>query len=620
MALRRSAVGIVLVGFCGVALAAAVRSTDAPQAPAPYTDARLPVASRVSDLLARMTLDEKVGQMTQADSSSLKAPEDVSKYFLGSVLSGGDSEIADVSAAGWAKYVADLQRQALSTRLAIPILYGIDAVHGHNNVRDAVVFPHNIGLGCTRDAKIVEAAARVTAEEVLATGMHWTFAPCVAVPQDERWGRTYEGFAESASLVAELGAAAVRGFQGDDLARPGSVLATAKHYLGDGGTENGVDQGDTKVDEATLRRVHLPGYVAAVKAGVGTVMASFSSWNGEKVHGQKYLLTTLLKGELGFKGFVVSDWKAIEQLPGDYAQQIEKSIDAGVDMVMVPDVYPAFFDTLKQVVASGRLPMSRIDDAVRRILTVKFRMGLFERPFGDPSLMKSFGSPAHRAIARQAVRESLVLLTNRNDVLPLAPATTPVAVAGAAADDVGTQCGGWTIGWQGAPGPITKGTSILQAVRNAAPGAQVSYSAGGDVPAGVRAAIVVIGEKPYAEGRGDRTSLDLDASDVALVKKVKAAGVPTIVVLLSGRPLILEPILGDADAILAAWLPGTEGDGVADVLFGVFNPTGRLSHTWPQSTAQIPINVGPNGEPPAATPLFPYGYGLSYRKVTSTPR
>jgi beta-glucosidase len=612
MPLRSSAFRVIMLGACAVALGGG-RGPDARFAEPAYRNPSLPVAERVDDLLARMTLDEKVGQMTQADHSFLKSPDDVAKYFLGSVLSGGDSEIPDVSPRGWAEFVNGLQRRALTTRLAIPILYGIDAVHGHNNVRGAVIFPHNIGLGCTRNPKIVQEAARITAQEVAATGMHWAFAPCVTVPQDERWGRTYEGFGEAPGLVADLGAAAVRGLQGEDLSRPGSVLASAKHYVGDGGTKNGIDQGNTEIDEATLRKVHLPGYVAAVKAGVGSVMASYNSWNGQKLHGHKYLLTTVLKGELGFKGFVVSDWKAIEQLPGDYLQQIEKSIDAGVDMVMVPDVYPAFFDGLKKLVQAGRLPTARIDDAVRRILTVKFQMGLFERPFGDPSLLAMVGSAEHRAVARQAVRESQVLLVNRNAVLPL-PETAPhLLVAGKAADDIGLQCGGWTIRWQGASGPITEGTTILQAIRNAAPKARVTYSPAGEVPNGARFAVVVIGERPYAEMKGDRASLELDPDDIAVVRKVKASGLATVVVLFSGRPMILDPILPYADAILAAWLPGTEGDGVADVLFGRYNPSGKLSHTWPRSMAQIPINIGPDGEKPKEVPLFEFGFGLSYR-------
>ena len=615
MSLRSSAVCVIMLSACAVVFTAGGRGPDARFTGPAYRNPSLPVADRVDDLLARMTLDEKVGQMTQADHSFLKSPDDVATYFLGSVLSGGNSEIADVSPRGWAAFVGGLQKRALTTRLAIPILYGIDAVHGHNNVRGAVIFPHNIGLGCTRNPKMVEEAARITAQEVAATGMHWTFAPCVAVPQDERWGRTYEGFGESPALVAELGAAAVRGLQGDDLSRPGSVLASAKHYVGDGGTKNGVDQGDTQVDEATLRKVHLPGYVAAIKAGAGTVMASFNSWNGQKLHGHKYLLTHVLKGELGFKGFVVSDWKAIEQLPGDYAQQIEKSIDAGIDMVMVPDIYPAFFETLKTLVQDGRLPMSRIDDAVRRILTVKFQMGLFERPFGDPSLLAAGRvgrSPRRRPPGRARVAR---------------PAREPEQ-GPAAFQDVDARprrrqgrrrhrppvrrmddrlAGGARAGSR-------RARRSSQAVRKAAPGGRGRPTRRRvRRPTGARAAVVVIGEPPYAEGQGDRTSLELDPADVAVVKKVKAAGLPTIVVLFSGRPMILDPILPTPTPSWRRGCRAPKGDGVADVLFGRYKPTGKLSHTWPRSMAQIPINVGPNGEKPAEPGLFEFGFGLSYR-------
>ncbi len=615
---RRSSGRLIAVAIAAAALLGAAVMADGPlqtgagTAPA-YKNPKLPVAQRVDDLLARMTLDEKVGQMTQADNASMKSLDDVGKYFLGSVLSGGGSEIPDISASGWATYTDDLQKRAMATRLAIPILYGIDAVHGHNNVRGAVVFPHNIGLGCTRNPKLVEETARVTAKEMAGTGMQWAFGPCVAVPQDERWGRTYEGFGETPQLVSELGAAAVRGLQGPDMSYPAHVLASPKHYVGDGGTTGGKDQGNTEIDEATLRAIHLPGYIAAIKAGAGNIMVSYNSWNGTKLHGHKYLMTDLLKGELGFKGFLVSDWKAIEQLPKPLSNQIALSINGGMDMVMAVDIYPAFIDGLKALVQEGKVPMSRIDDAVRRILTVKFQMGLFERPMSDAAARATVGSEAHRAVARQAVRESQVLLVNKNNALPLSDKTTSLFVTGAGADDIGIQCGGWTISWQGQPGPVTPGTTILQGIRKIVPKATVTYSAAGDPAAGAQAAIVVVGEKPYAEMMGDKPSLDLDPADIAAVKRAKAAGLKTIVVLLSGRPMILEPILADADAILASWLPGTEGDGVADVLFGKYNPTGVLSHTWPKSMAQIPINVGPKGEKPAATPLFEYGFGLRYK-------
>jgi beta-glucosidase len=604
---RRFAVLVVVVTAL-VVVSAMVQGPRPRAQEFPYKDAKLAVEARVKDLMGRMTLDEKVGQMVQADSNWLQVPE-VSKLFLGSVLSGGDSEIADLSPKGWLAYAEKVQKEALSTRLGIPILYGVDAVHGHNNVRGATVFPHNIGLGATRNATLVEQIGRITALEVAATGMHWAFGPCVAVPQDERWGRTYEGFGEAPELAVTLGPAAVRGLQGAGV----PVVASVKHYAGDGGTTRGVDQGNTEVDEATLRAIHLAGYGPSIQAGAATVMASYNSWNGQKLHGHEYLLSDVLVGQLGFKGFVISDWKAIEQLPGGLTDQIEKSVNAGLDMLMQSDNYATTVVELKKLAESGRIPMARIDEAVRRILTVKFQMGLFERPFGDPSLVAKVGSPEHRAVARQAVRESLVLLTNRNAALPLAGTLSNVFVAGKAADDIGIQSGGWTIAWQGSAGSTIPGTTILQAIRNAAPKATVTYSRVGDVPKGAQAAIVVIGELPYAEMKGDRVSLELDPDDVATVKKVKQSGLPTVVVLVSGRPMILEPILDVADAIVAAWLPGSEGDGVADVLFGKHNPTGTLSHTWPTSMAQIPINVGPKGEKPKGTPLFEYGFGLSYR-------
>jgi beta-glucosidase len=596
------------------ALAAMLAPSPLAQAPAaPYRNAKLAVNDRVNDLLGRMTLEEKIGQMTQADHASMKSPAETRTLLLGSVLSGGGSEPADVSAAGWARHVEPYQKDALQTRLGIPILYGVDAVHGHNNVRGAVIFPHNIGMGCTRNPRLVEQAYHVTAEEIAGTGIQWDFAPCIAVPQDERWGRTYEGFGETAELAALLGPAAVRGLQGPALSAPPSVLATAKHYAGDGGTKGGVDRGDTVVDEATLRKLHMAGYGPAIKAGAGSVMVSYSSWNGQKMHGNKHLIAEVLKGDLGFTGFVVSDWNGIEEVPGTHPQKVAQAINAGIDMVMAPDTYGAFIKDLTADVKDGTVPMSRIDDAVKRILTVKFRMGLFEHPFGDPKLLSAVGSPAHREVGRQAVRESQVLLVNKNATLPLAAGIKSVAVAGRAADDIGMQCGGWTISWQGESGAVTTGTTVLAAIKKAVPGAAVTYSKTGDVPAGTQAAVVVIGEQPYAEMKGDRADLALDPQDVAAVRNAKKAGVPVVVVLFSGRPMIIEPILQDADAIIAAWLPGTEGDGIADVLFGKFNPTGKLSMTWPKSMAQVPINVGVNGEKPKDA-LFEYGFGLSYKR------
>ncbi|MGD0654711.1 MAG: glycoside hydrolase family 3 N-terminal domain-containing protein [Thermoguttaceae bacterium] len=575
------------------------------------------IEAKIDSLLRTMTLDEKIGQMTEVDLGAIKDKSDIQKYFIGSVLSGGDSDPPDNSPQTWAKTYDELQSWALKTRLKIPLIYGIDAVHGHNNVLGAVIFPHNVGLGATRNPELVEKAARITALEVSGTGINWTFAPCIAVARNIRWGRTYESFGETPELAESLGAAAVRGFQGKNLADPGSIVACAKHYMGDGGTTNGKDQGNTQCDEATLRKIHLPGYVAAVKAGAGTIMASFSSWNGKKMHGNKYLLTDVLKNELAFKGFLVSDWAGIDQLSPDFKTAVEQSINAGMDMAMVPNGpggknnYIEFIGLLKELAAEDKVPQSRIDDAVRRILRVKFKTRLFEKPFTDPSLTASIGSAEHRQVARDCVRQSLVLLKNENHVLPLAKNLKHLVVAGKAADDLGMQCGGWTIRWQGRTGKVTDGgTTILAAIRQAvAPGTEVIFSADGENAQGADAAIVVVGESPYAEGNGDRKDLGLAKKDIDLVKKVKQSGVPVITVLLSGRPMILGPALDNSDAFIAAWLPGTEGQGVADVLFGDYKPTGKLPHTWPKSMDQVPLNVG---DPGADKALFPYGFGLTY--------
>jgi beta-glucosidase len=574
------------------------------------------VDRQASALLARLTLDEKIGQMVQVDMNAIKDKNDIAKYGFGSLLSGGNSDPADISPAGWARMYDDFQSYALKSRLAIPILYGVDAVHGHNNVDGAVIFPHNIALGATRNPALVERAARVTAAEVAGTGIDWTFAPCVTVPRNERWGRTYEGFGETPELASLMGAAYVRGLQGGKLSGRESVLACTKHFLGDGGTTDGIDQGDTRCDEATLRRIHLPGYVEAIRAGSATIMVSYNSWNGQKLHGHRQLLTDLLKGELGFRGFLVSDWAAIDQLPGDYRSDVEASINAGLDMIMIPNGpgqennYVDFINHLKELVAAGKVPLARVDDAVLRILRVKLEMGLFKHPFGDKNLIAQVGSAAHRAVARECVRESLVLLKNQGRVLPLSRQATRIHVAGKCADDLGYQCGGWTIEWQGRTGQVvSNGTTVLQALRREVkPGTTVTFSTNGLGAAGASVAVVVIGEPPYAEMKGDRTDLTLAPEDVQAIRNCKQAGVPVVAVLFSGRPLIITDVLDQCDALVAAWLPGTEGAGVTDVLFGRHHPTGKLPCTWPRTMGQIPINVGDE----SYAPLFPFGFGLKY--------
>jgi beta-glucosidase len=580
--------------------------------------------AKVHGLLAQMTLEEKVGQMIQANQANLKDPSDVEKYFLGSLLSGGSSDPKTGNGVvDWTDHYDSLQSRTQNTRLRIPILYGIDAVHGHSNVLNATLFPHNIGLGCTRNPQLVERAARITAIETRATGINWTFAPCVTVPRDERWGRTYEGFGEDPELARTLGEAAVRGYQGDDLSDPLSLLACAKHFIGDGGTKYGtgrklrdnlqiLDRGNVILSESELRRIHLAGYITAIKAGVGTIMPSYSSWNGVKCSGSKRLLTEILKEELKFDGFLISDYDAIDEMPGDYKSQIETSVNAGMDMFMVSAKYRELYGHLLELVREKRVPMSRMDDAVTRILRVKFAAGLMDPDrshLADRKLHARFGSAAHRQVARECVRASLVLLKNEKRVLPASKKLNRIHVAGKSADDIGNQCGGWTISWQGKSGAnTTGGTTILKAVQETvSPSTKVTYSKDGSDAEGADLGIVVIGETPYAEWMGDRQNLELSEEDVAVVEKMKQAGMPLVVILISGRPLIIDKIVDKADALVAAWLPGTEGRGVTDVLFGDFRFVGKLSFTWPRSMDQIPINVGDKDY----NPLLKYGSGLT---------
>jgi beta-glucosidase len=579
-----------------------------------YSDKSL--QTKVDSLMSLMTLDEKIGQMVQVDIKGIKDPNEISKYSLGSILCGGDSEINDITATGWANYYDMLQSYALKSRLKIPIIFGVDAVHGHNNVEGAVIFPHNIGIGCTRNTKLAELEGKVTAEEIAGTGMDWDFAPCIAVVRDIRWGRTYEGYGESPELVSEMGAAFIKGMQNFQDEDGNNIIACAKHFIGDGGTKNGKDQGNTVCDEKTLRKIFLPPYREAIKAGVKTIMVSYSSWNGLKMHENKYLLTDVLKNELGFKGFLISDWAAIDQLGKNYKHDIEESINAGLDMVMVPNGpdkknnFVEFISDLKELVNQGKVPLSRINDAVRRILTVKFSMNIFEHPFTDRKYTNLVGSKEHREIARECVRQSLVLLKNSNNILPLSKNIKSLVVAGESADNLGYQCGGWTISWQGGSGNIIKGgTTILQGIKNAVSHkTNIIFSKDGKNIESADAAIVVVGEKPYAEGKGDRKNLNLDKNSLAIIKRIKGKGIPVIVVLISGRPMLINDALKYADAFVAAWLPGTEGEGVSDVLFGDYKPTGKLSHSWPKSMKQIPINFGNKNY----DPLFEYGFGLTY--------
>ena len=568
----------------------------------------------VNALLFQMTVDEKIGQMTQVDRQFLTDITDISKYNLGSLLSGGGSTPEVNKPELWADMYDSYQKEALKTRLGIPLVYGIDAVHGHNNVIGATIFPHNIGLGATGDAKLVEAVSEATALEVAATGIDWTFAPCITVPRDIRWGRTYEGFSEDPALVTKLGEAAILGYQSYNLNNPNSILACAKHFIGDGGTVFGtgldgmVDRGDVQLTEKELREIHLTAYKTAIETGVATIMASYNSFNGNKIHGNKYLLTDLLKTELGFQGFVISDWAAIDDIPGDYKSDIIISINAGIDMVMVSggnEPFPKFVKLFKEAVEEGSIPMSRIDDAVRRILLVKKRYGLFERPFTDRTLLPHVGSDKHRAIATEAVEKSMVILKNQNAILPLKKEGQRIVVAGKGADNIGMQCGGWTISWQGGHGAITTGTTILEAIRSTVEDANnVLYTENGENASG-DVAIVVVGEDPYAEMKGDRSNLELGEKDLTLINNIQSKGIPVVVLLLSGRPMLITDHLEQWDAFVAAWLPGTEGKGVSNVLFGDYKPTGRLPFSWPRSMNQLPVSKTDDH-------LFNLGYGLTY--------
>jgi beta-glucosidase len=564
----------------------------------------------IHDLLLEMTLEEKVAQMTQAEVDSI-TPEEVASHGIGSVLSGGGGNPDPNTPSDWRTMVTRFTDAASKSRLRIPLLYGVDAVHGHSNVVGATIFPHNIGLGAAGDPELVEQVYRATGLETAATGVRWDFAPTVAVALDPRWGRTYESFGDDPAQVSVLSAAAVRGLQA------AGVVACAKHFVGDGGTTwksveridwndwwSGwgpgwqIDQGDARIDESTLRSVHLSPYAATIDAGVMTVMASYSMWNGDRLHGHRYLLTDVLKGELGFDGFVVSDWMGVEQLASDPARSVVTAINAGIDMVMVPIEWRRFMGDLIRAVEAGDVSQERIDDAVARILTVKHAIGLFAEP-EDPTI-DVVGS--HRELGRTAAAASVVLLENADDTLPIT--ASEVLVAGAGADDIGLQCGGWTIEWQGSDGRITEGTTILEGLREAAPDTEFVYSTDAAFGAGVTAplGLVVLAERPHAEGMGDREDLRLPPDQAELVAAVRARVERLAVIVVSARPMVLDGI--EADAIVAAWLPGTEGHGVADVLVGARPFTGRLSRDWPASHEQV---MDPGG---SHEPAWPRGHGL----------
>ena len=581
-------------------------------------DASRPVDDRAAALLGQMTLGEKIGQMTQIEKNSID-PANAAAYNLGSILSGGGGSPSQNTPQAWYEMVNQYQQAALGTRLGIPIIYGVDAVHGNNNVAGATIFPQNVGMGAANDPALVTQACAATALEMNATGIRWNFGPVLAVPQDIRWGRTYEGFGENTDLVTRLGTACVKGLQGSGLGADDTSAATAKHFIGDGGTAFGssnasgptgpylLDQGIAPMDEATLLKLFLPPYKAAVDGGARIVMASFSSTTAGKVHGDRHLITDILKGQLAFTGFVVSDWGGVDQVvPGDDSASVAQSINAGIDMVMVPTDCARFIATMTTLAQAGTIPQSRIDDAVTRILRVKLEMGLFEKPMPAPGKEAEVGSDANRAIARTAVAESAVLLRTSPNVLPIATAGTSVLLAGQGADDIGIQSGGWTISWQGSAGPITTGTTLRAALK-ARLGGGLAYDRDAAFPAGTKAdvGIVVVAERPYAEGVGDSATLTLPNDDMALVAKMRPLVGKLVVVVVSGRPMLLGDV-ASADALVEAWLPGTEATGLADVLLGDRPFVGTTPYPWPRTAADAPRT----GKAACDGAVYPAGFGL----------
>ncbi|CAH8350778.1 unnamed protein product [Eruca vesicaria subsp. sativa] len=593
-----------------------------------YKNPHAPVEARVKDLLSRMTLPEKIGQMTLIE-RSVASPAVITDFSIGSVLNaaGGSWPFEDAKSSDWADMIDGYQNAALASRLGIPIIYGIDAVHGNNDVYGATIFPHNIGLGATRDAELVRRIGAATALEVKACGAHWAFSPCVAAVRDPRWGRSYESYGEIAKIVSDM-TSIVSGLQGEPpeqhldgypfVAGRKNVVACAKHFVGDGGTDKGINEGNTILSYETLERIHIAPYKKCIAQGVSTVMASYSSWNGDKLHSHHFLLTEVLKQKLGFKGYVVSDWEGLDRLSppvSGYRNCIKVAINAGIDMVMVPFKYEEFIHDLIDLVESGEVPIARVDDAVERILRVKFVAGLFEFPLTDRYLLPTVGCKEHRELAREAVRKSLVLLKNgkHGRLLPLDSNAERILVVGMHADDLGYQCGGWTKTMYGQSGRITIGTTLLDAIKSAvgdrteviyektpsketlASGKRFSY------------AIVAVGEAPYAETPGDNSELIIPFNGSDIVTAV-AEKIPTLVILFSGRPMVLEPeVLKKTEALVAAWLPGSEGQGITDVIFGDYDFRGKLPVSWFKSVEQLPLDIDSNGY----LPLFPLGFGLS---------
>lgn len=642
---------IVLGGGLAAYLTTVAKGTNQPRSSPTITPENWPtttggapiepeIEACIDALMASMTVEEMVGQTIQADISSV-TPDDIRHYRLGAILNGGNSAPGNNVRApveDWLPLADAFYQASMDTsngRKAIPLLWGTDAVHGHNNIVGATIFPHNIGLGATRNPELIQQIGAVTAREVSVTGMDWTFAPTLAVVHDSRWGRTYESYSENPELVAQYASAIVNGLQGElgteSFLAHQHILATAKHFIGDGGTQGGKDQGNNIDSETELRDYHGAGYLPAIEAGVQTVMASFSAWHGQRMHGYGALLTDVLKERMGFNGFVIGDWNGHAQLPGCSTKSCPAAFNAGIDMFMAPDGWRQLHENTVAQVKSGEISRSRLEDAVRRILRVKFRLGLFAQPQpSGRSLAGNYellGHPSHRAVARQTVRESLVLLKNQDNLLPLSGDQT-ILVAGDGADDIGKQSGGWTLSWQGTGNTnahFPGGTSIWHGIRDAVElsGGETVLSVDGSYSQRPDVAIVVFGEVPYAEFKGDVDNLNFPSNiPLQMLQAFRIEGIPTVAVLLSGRPLWVTPEINAADAFVAAWLPGSEGAGVADVL--IRNPNdgintdfkGKLSFSWPRTAIQTSVSQGDNNY----DPLFPYGYGLTYGENGDLPQ
>lgn len=569
------------------------------------------IEQKVDSLLKLMTLEEKIGQMSQIRHFEANADEDVSAKFIGSIIH-TQGPTPGETALDWQNRFIALQKKALATRLGIPMLFAVDAVHGQNTFNGATVFPHNIGLGATQNEKLVEEIAKITSIESQATGFNWVFSPCVAIPFNEKWGRVYEAFSENTALVEKLTKASINGHQGN-LEASHTVLATAKHFIGDGATDFGVEGGETSLSVKEINKLLLAPYKVAVKENVGAVMASFNTVSGMSMHANKALITDTLKVGLNFKGIVVSDWRGYSRFGGNAI------INAGIDMVMaVEGDLDSYQQGLKVGVKNGEVSMARIDDAVKRILRQKYRLGLFKNPFPDASLITKIGSKEHRAVAKQAVRESLVLLKNKESVLPLSKETKKIVVVGEHANNSGLQSGGWTINWQGTYENYKGATTILDGIKKLSKGEVVYDQEASQNHFDADIAVIVVGETPYAEFMGDighesnQLQLTLSETHQKYIKTYQEKGIKTVVILVSGRPLVVTNQLEKSDAFVAAWLLGSEGDGVAEVLFGDFNFSGKLPHSWPKSVEDFNGKYGPNFWDKSMVPLFPVGFGLKY--------